>query len=272
MINIRFIHWNLAEARPLAERLERAGYAVAFEMGPVPDLLKELKANPPAAVVIDLGRLPSQGRDVGVALRTYASTRRAPLVFVGGDPQKAALVREKLPDATYTSWDSIESALAAAIAAPLQNPLAMRSQMDGYSGKPLLTKLGIKPDMAVVLVSPPPDFSATLGELPAGVELYSQAGSRGQLMIWFVRSLAELHADMDAVSSRLGSASLWIAWPKKTSGLVADVGETEVRAQGLAIGLVDFKVCSIDAIWSGLLFRWRKAIKEKDSSQSGSCC
>ena len=262
MINIRLIHWNEIEARQMAERLERAGYEVAFELGPMPALLKELKANPPAAVVIDLSRLPSQGRDVGVALRSFGSTRRTPLVFVGGDPPKAALVREKLPDATYTAWDEIEAALAGAIAPPLQNPLAMHSQLAGYSGKPLVTKLGIKPGMAVALVNPPQNFRDTLGELPARVELRSQEGSQGQLMIWFVRSLAELEAGLGPISGRLGSGSLWIAWPKKTSSQAADVGETAVRESGLAIGLVDFKVCAIDATWSGLLFRWRKPVKE----------
>lgn len=269
MLNIRLIHWNLEEARALAERLERAGYGVAFELVPVPALLKELKADPPAAVVIDLSRLPSQGRDVGVALRSYASTRRVPLLFVGGDPAKAALVRQKLPDAAYAAWDGIETALAQALAAPPPNPLTMRSlrslrsQLDGYSGKPLLTKLGIKPGMMVALVDPPPDFPQTLGLLPPGTVLHSQEGAAGQLMIWFVRSLAELQAGMPSISARVGTGSLWIAWPKKASGLAADVGERAVRETGLAIGLVDFKICAIDATWSGLLFRWRKAEKEK---------
>jgi hypothetical protein len=258
VINIRLIHWDLEEARRLAERLDRARYEVAFELGPMPALLKELKANPPGAVVIDLSRLPSHGRDVGVALRLVPSTRRVPLVFVGGDPLKVSLVRAKLPDATYTAWDAIETSLAEAIAAPRPNPIAMHSQMDGYSGKPLVTKLGIKPGMRVALVNPPPDFAATLGQLPAGVELHSEVDNPSQLMIWFVRSLAELRAGLGSVASRLGSASLWIAWPKKTSPLAADVGEQDVREGGLAIGLVDFKVCAIDATWSGLLFRWRK--------------
>ena len=243
----------------MAERLERAGYVVAFELGPVPDLLKELKASPPAAVVIDLSRLPSQGRDVGVALRSYASTRRAPLVFVGGEPAKTAQVHQKLPDATYTTWDEMVPALAGVLAAPPQHPLAMHSQMDGYSGKPLVTKLGIKPGMQVALVGPPADFAQTLGPLPAGAELHSQEGAQGGLFIWFVRSRAELQAGLGPIAGRLGSASLWIAWPKKTSSLASDVGETAVRESGLAIGLVDFKVCAIDATWSGLLFRWRKS-------------
>jgi len=103
MVYIQLIHWNISEAQERAERLEKAGYEVTFELGPVPALLKELKTNPPEAVVIDLSRPPSQGRDVGVALRSFGSTRRVPLLFVGGGPQKAALVRQKLPDAVYTA-------------------------------------------------------------------------------------------------------------------------------------------------------------------------
>ncbi|HEX7395881.1 MAG TPA: hypothetical protein VF313_13215 [Anaerolineaceae bacterium] len=261
MISIQLIHWNISEAQERAERLEKAGYEVAFELGPLPALLKELKANPPEAVVIDLSRLPSQGRDVGIALRSFGRTQRVPLVFVGGDPKKAALVRQKLPDAVYTAWEGIETALAQAIAAPPQQPVAMKSQLDGYSGKPLATKLGIKARMAVALVNEPDGFRETLGELPEGVDLFSEQESTGQLVIWFVRSLSELLEGMEKMALRVGSGSLWVAWPKKGSSLAADVGEQAVRESGLAVGLVDFKICAIDATWSGLLFRRRKVVK-----------
>lgn len=255
---IQLIYWNAAEALQLADRLAVAGYDVTCDVEDVPALLRRLRAHPPSAVVIDLSGLPSQGRDIGVALRATSATRRVPLVFVGGDPQKGDPIRAKLPDAVYTAWEGIEETLAQAIAHPPQNPVATRSQLDGYSGKPLLTKLGIRPAMRVALAGEPQGFRALLDPLPEGADFCSLDEGPAQLVIWFVRSGGELHGGMEAMAQRLGGAGLWVAWPKKTSPLAADVGEQAVRECGLAAGLVDFKVCAIDATWSGLLFKRRK--------------
>ena len=258
MPTIQLVHWNAAEAQPLAERLAAAGFAVDWDVRDVPALLKRLRSSPPAALVIDLGRLPSQGRDMGVAMRAYSATRGLPLLFVGGDPLKVDPIRTRLPDAVYTTWDGIEDTLARAIAHPPQHPVATRSQLDGYSGKPLLTKLGIRPGMRVALAGEPPDFRSLLTPLPDGAAFCSLDEGPALLVIWFVRSARELQASMQSMAQALGGAGLWIAWPKKTSPLAGDVGEKEVRAAGLAVGLVDFKVCAIDATWSGLLFKRRK--------------
>ncbi len=264
MHRIQLIHWNRVEAEERARRLQAGGYEVAFDVPNVLDLLRALRREPPAAVVIDLGRLPSQGRDVAVGLRAHAATRGVPIVFVGGDPAKVELIRSQLPDAAYTTWEQVESDLAQAIAAPPQNPLAMKSQMDGYAGKPLVVKLGIKPGMRVALAGAPEGFPAALGELPPGVELFLAAGpqacSGSALIVWFVRTSRQLAEGMEGMAALVDKNSLWIAWPKKGSPLTSDVGEQPVREAGLAAGLVDFKICAIDATWSGLCFRRRKKI------------
>lgn len=257
-MRIHLIHWNEKEAEEWARRLERAGYAVEYGLPPVPALMRELRANPPAAVVIDLGRLPSQGRDVAVGLRAFASTRRVPLVFVGGDPHKVADIRRRLPDAVFTTWEQVEDALAGALLHPPENPVAMKSQMDGYSGRSLVKKLGIKAGMRVGLVNAPDGFQETLGELPTDVALETRTGPDLPLQMWFVRSLDELEAGIEGIAAQVERGSLWIAWPKKGSSLASDVGEPAVRACGLDAGLVDYKICSIDATWSGLLFTRRK--------------
>jgi CheY-like chemotaxis protein len=258
MPTIQLVHWNAAEARPLAERLTAAGYAVASDVSDVPALLKRLRAAPPVAVVIDLSRLPSQGRDIGMALRVTAVTRGVPLLFVGGDPLKVDPIRARLPDAVYATWDGIEETLAQAIASPPRHPVAIRSQLDGYSGKPLLTKLGIRPGMRVALAGEPEGFRALLDPLPEGAAFCSLGETPFQLVVWFVRSGRELQDGMPPMAQGIGAAGLWVAWPKRTSSLVSDVGEKEVRSFGLALGLVDFKVCAIDSTWSGLLFKRRK--------------
>ena len=168
MPDIRLIHWNAAEAAERAERLRRLGYEVSSDLPAGPDFLRQLRQEPPLAVVIDLSRLPSQGRDMGVQIRHAAATRRVPLVFVGGAPDKIAQAQAVLPDATFTTWERIGEDLAAAIRNPPAQPIVPESTMAGYSGRPLVKKLGIKPGMRIALFAPPEGFGDLVGELPPG--------------------------------------------------------------------------------------------------------
>jgi hypothetical protein len=128
----------------------------------------------------------------------------------------------------------------------------------GYSGTPLPKKLGIKDRSTVALANAPADFTATLGALPAGATLHANPRGRRDLTVWFVRSLKELRAAIPKLVTAAKQGGVWIAWPKKASGIATDVSETEVRALGLAAGLVDHKICAIDQTWSGLRFALRK--------------
>ncbi len=253
---VQLIHWKAAEAKGRAERLRAAGYAVTYaELNP--EGLRQLQRNPPAAVVIDLSRLPAQGRDVALTLRRAKPTRHVPLVLVDGDPKKVAGIRKLLPDATYTSWGRIRGALGRAIARPPADPVVPASALAGYSGRPLVKKLGIKSNWVVALVGAPADFERILGPLPEGVTLRRQARGRRDLTLWFARSRKELDGRIERVAASLGTGGLWIAWPKKASGVETDLTEAEVRRVGLAAGLVDYKICAIDATWSGLRFAVR---------------
>jgi CheY-like chemotaxis protein len=254
---VRLIHWNAAEAAERAARLRAAGYRVEFEML-TPEGLRELRANPPHAVVIDLSRTPSHGRDVGLGLRSYKATRHVPLVFVEGDREKVARLKELLPDAVYTTWSRIRGSLKRAIAEPPRDPAVPGSVLAGYSGTPLTKKLGIKVNSLVALIGAPPGFEKTLGKLPDGVTLRRRAGGRADLIIWFSKSCKDLESRIGRVAERVGRDGLWIAWPKKSSRKAADLSQAEVRRIGLAAGLVDYKVCAIDATWSGLKFTRKK--------------
>ena len=133
--------------------------------------------------------------------------------------------------------------------------------MAGYSGTPLPRKLGIAPGARLGLVRAPDDFAATLGELPPGVEARVVAAGRTlfDVIVCFSRRATDLGRDLPRLRPRLDPAGgLWIAWPKRTSGVATDVTEAEVRARGLAAGLVDNKVCAIDDVWSGLRFVVRR--------------
>jgi len=256
---IRLVHWHRGEAGERAARLRAAGYVVDHRAFTGPDALRALAARPPAACVIDLGRLPSHGRDVALALRAHAKTRRVPIVFVDGLPDKVRRVREVLPDASFSTWGRVRSALKRALASPPPQPVVPSSRLAGYSGTPLPKKLGIKAGTAVSLLGAPRDFARTLGELPPDVTLRWNGRGRRELTIWFVRRRRELERRVGGIAQVLDPGRLWIAWPKRVSGVTTDVTEQRVRDAGLRAGLVDYKICAIDATWSGLLFARRKA-------------
>lgn len=258
MARVCLVHWDPVESKERSALLARAGYDVSI-LWQGPAGLRAVRDDPPAAFVIDLGRLPSQGRDVGVALRQFAGTRHVPLVFAGGTAEKVGRVKEVLPDAVFATWERITGPLRRAIAAPPSAPIVPGSVLAGYSGTPLVKKLGIKAGAIVALVAAPDRLEETLGDLPEGVVLRRRAARDAGLTIWFVRTHTELDRCLRTMNPLPERSGLWIAWPKKASGMKTDLSENVVRAKGLASGLVDFKICAIDQTWSGLRFARRKS-------------
>jgi hypothetical protein len=254
---LKLIHWNTTEAKTRSAELRRLGYTVSSDLPAVSQLLRELSTSLPTAIIIDLTRSPSQGRDLGILLRQRRATRPIPLVFAGGAPEKVARVRELLPDATFAEWGRIAAAIRHAIAHPAPRPVVHTSAFAAYAGRSLIQRLGIRPGMRVALASAPGDFKATLAPLPEGVRLTSGLARRQNLILWFVRRPADLRRGLVGIHERLGEAHLWIAWPKGGSAARGDLTQQIVRAQGLAAGLVDYKICSINSTWSALLFRRR---------------
>jgi len=123
----------------------------------------------------------------------------------------------------------------------------------GYSGTPLPRKLGIKPEARVALIDAPPGFEGVLGPLPDGVRLFARLARRLDVIVFFVDERGSLERRFDALATALvPNGGLWIAWPKKASGVATDLTENVVREVGLAHGLVDNKVCAITDVWSGL--------------------
>lgn len=129
----------------------------------------------------------------------------------------------------------------------------------GYSGTPLPKKLEIKDNTRVATLGAPSDFKKTLGKLPPGATLKAGLAAPRDLTIWFVTSRKQLEGDIRRVMPAKGAGSLWLAWPKKASGVKTDITEDVLRDVILPFGMVDRKVCAIDETWSGLLFSWRKA-------------
>lgn len=130
--------------------------------------------------------------------------------------------------------------------------------MAGYSGTPLVKKLGIKEGARVALINAPDDFQMTLGELPDDVKFVKTTAKALDLILFFVLSERILLRDFAKLSGRLTSnGMLWIAWPKKSSGVQTDLTFERVQRIGLDAGLVDVKICAIDDTWSGLKFVYR---------------
>jgi hypothetical protein len=124
--------------------------------------------------------------------------------------------------------------------------------MAGYSGASLATKLGITVDATVLLDGAPNGF--TLGDLPAGARLWRRVGSGPyQVILCFCPDRARLERRYTVLHHRTTSAgALWIAWPKRASGVPTDMNENVVRDYALSHGRVDVKICAIDDVWSAL--------------------
>lgn len=258
MHRIRLVHWSAAEAKARAASLAEAGYTVELATQFGPEGLRQLHANPPATVVIDLSRAPSHGRDVAVVIRRQKTIRHLPIVFAGGDPDRVQSIRELLPDAVYTTWGRIRGALKRVIAHPPVVTVIPPSVMAPYAHVPLAKKLGIKPNAVVVLAGAPPGFESILAPLPEGVTLRRQDRGRRDITLWFVCWQADLLNGLERMKPNGESGGLWIVWPKQASGLASDLTQAVVRKPALSTGLVDFKVCALDATWTGLRFTRRK--------------
>ena len=129
----------------------------------------------------------------------------------------------------------------------------------GYSGTPLARKLGIKAGAGVALVGAPEGFESTLSGLPDGVRIRRRLGGAPlDVIVAFFSRRSLLERRLPGLGAALDPAGgLWIAWPKRASGVETDVTDDVVRELGLAAGLVDNKVCAIDQVWSGLRFVYR---------------
>jgi hypothetical protein len=134
------------------------------------------------------------------------------------------------------------------------------TQPADYSGTPLPQKLGIKPGHRLVFIHPPDGFAQTLGALPDDVVLIADVAAAVDLILFFTTRADELEAAFRGLGARVyPSGTLWIAWPRKAAKVATDLTEDVVRAIGLRAGMVDVKVCAIDAVWSGLKFVYRLA-------------
>jgi CheY-like chemotaxis protein len=258
MTNVLLVHWNETEAKQLARALKALGYKPKILFDSEKPNLAEIREHPPELFLIHLSRLPSQGREIAGHFRRAKATRNVPILFVGGDPERVKTARKLIPDAEFAVWDEIRTAIKRAIKNAPRNP-AIPSTMASYSASALPKKLGIRDNCSIMLINPPNHFERKLDPLPAYTKIvYDPKGAH--VAILFAMSQAELARDFRPLAKALPEkTALWIAWPKKASGVKTDLDGNIVREFGLDAAWVDYKVCAIDETWSGLCFARRNS-------------
>jgi len=260
-MRVHLVHWDADDARVRVAALTALGHDAIYLPGVSgTPLMRALRAGTPDCFLIDLDRRPSHGREVGAALAASPATRHRPIVCAGGDADAVARMRAVRPDAILTPWTRLRTALARAqkmaAAPPSSAPAPRREPL--FAGRTLAQKLGIAAGDEVAVLGAPPGFAKTLGALPAGARLTATAGASAQRFLWFVTSRRELVQALGRLAVLTTTQVAWIAWPKAASGRRTDITGNDVREAGLAAGLVDFKVCSVDETWSGLAFTRRR--------------
>lgn len=214
-----------------------------------PAAFRAIRESPPDVFVIDLARRPSHGREVAVYLRGQKATRHIPIVFLDGAPEKVAAIRKLLPDAVYAARARMRSAVRQALAHKPAAPVVPPQMMERYAGRTAAQKLGIRAGARVALIDPPRNYASVIG---ATIE--EAAGEDCPITLWFVTDGAALHEALPRMRTLAARTKLWILWRKRRPG----INQPFLRESAAAVGLVDYKICSVNATWSAMLFARKK--------------
>jgi len=260
MARVRVVHWREAEAGALIEACRAAGHLVEYEAADLPATARIVRTSVqkgvgPEALVIDLSCRPASGRQLAFAIRGTKYTRQIPLIFVDGEPDKVEPIRRLLPDAIYASRKRVASGISKACKQVLPSPATPPTLMQMYGGRTTAEKLGVKPGSSVGLFDAPRDYFSVIGDLPDGVELVEEPDEVHPVTLWFVRDPREYLAGLRRKSAMAARTKFWVIWRKgSTNGLTGNL----VREGALDAGLVDYKICSVDSKWSGMVFAVKK--------------
>ena len=131
--------------------------------------------------------------------------------------------------------------------------------MQRYTGSNLAKKLDLKAGVRAALIGAEDGFVELLGDLPEDVELQARIAPNTKLVLWFVRASHEIAAAFELACARMPEGcSLWIIYPKKAGRYQVDFNQNDIRLTGLQVGVVDYKICAVDADWSGMKFARRR--------------
>jgi hypothetical protein len=252
MPRIHVIHWRPEEVAPLLEAVRKCGATVTYcEQPSGTAVASAIREHPPDAVLIDLSRVPSHGKEMAVWLRNRKSTRTVPIVFYGGEPAKISKLRELFPEAPFADSATLKKAIKSlpqslpeSVAVPV--PMMLR-----YGNRTAAEKMGIKPGVSVSVMDPPRDYLTVLGQLPEGVELVEESEELHPVTLWFTHRPETLLTALPRMRRIASKSKLWVIWRK---GSTNGITQNFVREAGIDAGLVDYKICSVDGVWSGMAF------------------
>ena len=251
---VRLFHQRPGEAEPLLRALRGLGHEVIYTAAPGAPSVRSVIQEGTSAIVIDLSHVPSLGRAIGAWVRGSKGIRHIPLIFVDGDPAKVAAIRKEIPDAVYTSREKLPAALRRA--KPAKDPVIPKQAMETPPDRTNAQKLGIREGASVLAIDPPGDLERIIGAMPGGAAFVESAPA--DVTLWFAHDPAEFEAALQGRRALAAKSKLWIVWPKgRRHGFNGDF----VRARALKLGLVDYKICSLNEKWSGMLFAVKKAEK-----------
>ncbi len=254
MARARIIHWRPEEAERLLEVVRSCGFTADYtESTRGADITRAIQECVPEVVVIDLSRLPSHGKEIGVWLRGRKATRHVPLIFVDGEPEKVAKVRDLLPDAAFVARQDLAGALGTAT--PNTQALVPPPIMERYGGRTVAQKIGMKPNSQATVMDPPRDYRKVIGELPDGAELVEDPDAPEAVTLWFIHEPEGFLAALPRMRTIATKTKLWVLWRK---GRKNGLNQNFVREAGIDSGLVDYKICSVSDVWSGMAFARKK--------------
>jgi DNA-binding NarL/FixJ family response regulator len=255
MPRVRLIHWKASEAAALLAALRAAGHLVDYDEELSSTGFRAIRESPPDAFVIDLSRSPSHGREAATFIRGQKAIRHIPIVFVGGAPEKVEAIHKLLPDAVYSAPGRLASALRTALAKRPANPVVPTQMMARYGSRGAAQKLGIREGSVAGLIDPPRNYAGSIGDLPDGATLEESPADACPITLWFVHDAAACQEALPVMRKLAARTKLWILWRKGSA-----VTQPFLRESAAAVGLVDYKICSVDANWSAMLFARRKAV------------
>jgi len=261
---VRLFHWHEAEAAERVGWLAKAGFDATFEHKVEPGFARRMRDLEPDILLIDLSRLPSHGREVGIYARRTKALRLTPLVFVGGEPEKVERIRALIPDAVFTEWGQIKTAIRDALRRAPAVPILPDPYMKRWEASPLAKKLGLEDGVVAALVGAPDGF-AEFVRAPESVQYAARVGPEVGLVLLFATSTDELDLRLEPVLAKLGpKGRLWICWPKAgAKQFKSDLTQNVVLETARAHRLTTSKIVSIDENWSGMKFSSKEPYRSR---------
>jgi hypothetical protein len=262
MARIRVFHFKSAEAAPLLDALRAAGHTVEYDPIMKTSVLPGIRAAPPDIFVIDLTRMPSHGRYTAFVLRQSPKTRHVPTLFVDGEEEKVAITRRQLPDAHFTTRAKLRSAIKTALRSRVANPVAP-GPLFSYHTRTAAQKIGIAKGATVGVIDPPRDYLRVIGAVPDGVEFVEGAQADCTLLLWFLHDPDAYLEMLPRMRAWVAKTRLWVLWKKGGTTRTGAVTQPLIREAAQGMGLVDYKICSVDKTWSGIALTLKKVAPKK---------